>query len=133
MRIFIYKFILWVIVTLVTLGIAKTTWSGQHVECDLMPTIEYFVNCEVYNTWGYGETGAFKAIITRESGWNSEAQNPKSTAYGLMQFLSSTWKIVDCEKTSDAYEQVRCGIKYVEKVYSTPSKALAHHHKFNWY
>ena len=27
----------------------------------------------------------------KESGWNPNAQNPSSTAYGIPQFLDSTW------------------------------------------
>ena len=27
----------------------------------------------------------------KESGWNPNAQNPSSTAYGIAQFLDSTW------------------------------------------
>lgn len=30
-------------------------------------------------------------IVTHESGWNAEAKNPKSTAYGYGQFINSTW------------------------------------------
>lgn len=34
----------------------------------------------------------YSAIIQCESGWDSLAKNPNSTASGLGQFLSSTWK-----------------------------------------
>ena len=33
-------------------------------------------------------------IIRRESGGNPKAKNPKSTAYGLCQFLDGTWAYV---------------------------------------
>ena len=33
-------------------------------------------------------------IVRCESGFNPVAKNPKSTAYGLCQFLDSTWKYV---------------------------------------
>ena len=31
------------------------------------------------------------ALWNAESGWNPDAQNPTSTAYGIAQFLDSTW------------------------------------------
>jgi len=34
-------------------------------------------------------------LIVNESGWNPKSQNPKSTAYGLGQFLDSTWNNVN--------------------------------------
>lgn len=35
-----------------------------------------------------------EAIIACESGWDPNAKNPKSTAYGYGQFLDSTWLYV---------------------------------------
>jgi len=36
----------------------------------------------------------FDKIIECESTWNPNAQNPKSTAYGLCQFIDGTWEYV---------------------------------------
>ena len=79
------------------------------------------------------EWESFNQIVIKESRWDCQAQNPHSTAYGCMQFLNSTWKIVGCVKTAVEREQIVCGIKYIEKVYGTPTKALEHHRRFNWY
>ena len=38
--------------------------------------------------------GVVAEIIRKESGGDPTAQNPKSTAYGLCQFLTGTWKYV---------------------------------------
>src|SRR5699024_2062266 len=39
-------------------------------------------------------------LLTRESSWNPRAHYPSSTAYGLFQFLNSTWATVGGRKTS---------------------------------
>ena len=65
-------------------------------------------------------------LITRESSWRPTAQNPSSTAYGLKQFLDSTWAGVGCVKSSDPVYQLNCGQKYVTARYSTWANAKAY-------
>jgi hypothetical protein len=85
---------------------------------------------------GWQEGSQWTAIfdlVNRESSWNPNAQNPKSTAYGLFQFLNSTWATVGATKTSDPYGQFVAGLKYVKQRYGAPSSALAFHKKNGWY
>lgn len=72
-------------------------------------------------------------IVSNESGWNPTAQNPTSSAFGLHQFVASTWKSVGCEKTDDPYTQLDCGKKYIEQTYGTAKKAAAFHKTNGWY
>lgn len=85
----------------------------------------------------YGWTGdqwaALQEIVSRESGWNNEAQNPSSTAYGLFQFLNGTWAGTGFEKTSDPRQQILAGLKYVANRYSDPVNALQFHNENGWY
>lgn len=84
--------------------------------------------------WGSeGELGAWYTLGMKESGWNNNAQNPTSTAYGVGQFLNSTWSGVGIGKTSDPYTQVLAMAKYIKNRYGSPSKALAFHLSHNWY
>lgn len=76
---------------------------------------------------------ALLELVQRESGWNSDAQNPVSTAYGLFQFLDGTWDDVGCVKTSSPKLQIDCGIKYIKQRYENPTEALRHHTIHNWY
>lgn len=95
--------------------------------------IKVYAFKRVLETWGSKQWDYFDRIIEKESRWNSKAQNPNSTAFGLAQFLDSTWITVGCKKTSNEYTQIDCAIKYIDKRYGTPEKALAHHLKVNWY
>lgn len=84
--------------------------------------------------WGSsGELGAWYQLGMKESGWNSNAQNPTSTAYGIGQFLNSTWGGYGIQKTSDPSQQVEAMARYIKARYGSPSKALAFHNAHNWY
>ena len=84
--------------------------------------------------WGEGEQWeALSWIIQKESSWNPNAQNPKSTAYGLFQFLDMTRKNYNCPKTADVDVQTRCGIRYIQARYKTPVGAKIFWQKNKWY
>ncbi|QEQ94084.1 hypothetical protein SEA_SAFTANT_52 [Streptomyces phage Saftant] len=74
--------------------------------------------------WTGAEWTALEDLWTRESGWNPHAQNPTSTAYGIAQFLDSTWAGYGIAKTSDARLQIKAGLRYIAARYGTPSNAL---------
>jgi hypothetical protein len=83
--------------------------------------------------WGPDELAAWYTLGMKESGWNNNAQNPTSTAYGIGQFLDSTWKGVGGSKTSDPRLQVQYMAQYIKNRYGSPSRALAFHNAHNWY
>lgn len=64
---------------------------------------------------------------------NTQAQNSTSTAFGMFQFLDSTWKDYKYGKTSDAYKQFVNGLAYIKQRYGSPSAALKFHTLNNWY
>lgn len=84
---------------------------------------------------GFGEDqwGALEELVQRESSWNPNAQNPTSTAFGLFQFLNSTWAGVGAQKTSDPAAQARAGLQYIRNRYGSPQAALSFHDRNNWY
>ncbi|SDX39569.1 Transglycosylase SLT domain-containing protein [Geodermatophilus africanus] len=69
----------------------------------------------------------------KESGWNPNAQNPTSTAYGIPQFLNSTWASTGIAKTSDGYRQIDAGLIYIENRYGSPCGAWSHSQANGWY
>lgn len=80
-----------------------------------------------------GELAAWYQLGMKESGWNNNAQNPTSTAYGIGQFLNSTWGGYGIPKTSDPSQQVEAMARYIKARYGSPSKALSFHLSHNWY
>lgn len=84
--------------------------------------------------WGSGqEWTALNDIVMSESGWCNVAQNPGSTAYGIGQFLDTTWSTVGGTKTSNASVQVKLMLAYIKARYNTPTQAWAFHKANNYY
>jgi SLT domain-containing protein len=74
-------------------------------------------------------------LVARESSFNSNAKNPKSSAAGLFQFLDGTRKNYGGNSIdwSDPYQQALAGLKYIKDRYGTPEKALSFWDKNKWY
>ena len=79
------------------------------------------------------EFSCLENLWGKESGWNPNAQNPTSTAYGIAQFLNSTWAGTGIAKTSDGYRQIDAGLIYIEKAYGSPCAAWAKSQSSGWY
>lgn len=84
--------------------------------------------------WASGpQWAALSWIISHESGWNPNAQNPTSTAYGLFQFLNGTWGTVGGSKTSNPYQQAIYGMRYIQSRYGSPVGAQGFWQSHGWY
>jgi hypothetical protein len=68
-----------------------------------------------------------------EAGFNNTAQNPTSTAYGMGQFLNSTWAGYGIPKTSDPTLQSEAMGRYISARYGSPAGALSHEDAYHWY
>lgn len=67
-------------------------------------------------------------LVKHESAWNPKAKNPSSTAFGLFQFLKSTWARQLPEVpygNTDPYWQAVGGFRYIQTAYRTPERAWA--------
>jgi TP901 family phage tail tape measure protein len=83
--------------------------------------------------WDAGaQWNSLAALIQKESSWNPTAQNPHSTAFGLFQFLDSTWGPYG-PKTSNPSLQTQYGLKYIRNRYTDPIGAWNFHRSHNWY
>ena len=80
-----------------------------------------------------GQWKCMNRLLQKESGGRPHAQNPTSTAFGMYQFLNSTWKMTGYKKSSNHVTQVKAGVVYIKKVYRTPCRAVAFHNSHNWY
>jgi flagellar biosynthesis GTPase FlhF len=74
-----------------------------------------------------------ESLWGKESKWNPNAQNPNSTAYGIPQFLDSTWASTGIAKTSDGYRQIDAGLIYIDSRYGSPCAAWSHSKSTGWY
>jgi hypothetical protein len=81
-----------------------------------------------------GQWPALRELWTRESGWNTTADNPTSDAYGIPQSLPGS-KMASAGKDwrTNAATQIKWGLQYIKQRYGSPSAALAFHDSHNWY
>jgi hypothetical protein len=83
--------------------------------------------------WTGAQWDALNSLVMSESGWSNTAQNPTSTAYGIGQFLDSTWATVGAQKTSDPTAQIAAMFAYIRQRYGDPISAWAFKQSHNWY
>jgi hypothetical protein len=75
-------------------------------------------------------------IVVHESSWRTNALNHSSGAFGLFQFLRSTWKAYLPEVAygnTSAYWQAVGGFRYIRARYGNPDKAWAFWQAHHWY
>lgn len=73
--------------------------------------------------WQGAQWTALYNLLMGESGFNPNAQNPTSSAYGIFQFLDSTWAGVNAVKTSNPNMQTLAGLRYIKQRYGSPTAA----------
>jgi hypothetical protein len=81
-----------------------------------------------------GQFGCLDSLWQRESGWNYQASNPSSGAYGIPQALpggkmasaGSDWR-------TNPATQISWGLGYIASVYGSPCSAWAHSQATGWY
>lgn len=90
-------------------------------------TIQEYARIKVLSTFGVGHWDSYYWLVDHESDWNPLAQNPNTSAFGIGQFLDSTWSLVGCEKSEDPEYQVDCMIEYIRTNgnFSNPVQAKA--------
>lgn len=71
--------------------------------------------------WGANEWPALDALWTGESGWNANAVNPSSGAYGIPQALGHG----NVFALGDARAQIAWGLNYIKSTYGDPNSAYA--------
>lgn len=88
--------------------------------------------------WGTGrEWSALNTLEMHEAGYDNTIKNPRSTAYGMGQFLDSTWATVGGHKTSDPNLQAKYMMEYIKGRYGDPVKAWGQYYQhpggIGWY
>src|SRR5882757_6749051 len=75
--------------------------------------------------WDQSQFSALVSLWNGESGWNQNAANPTSSAYGIAQFLDSTWAGMPYGKTNDPNKQIIDGLTYIKRAYGSPASAYS--------
>lgn len=67
--------------------------------------------------WKMSDWKCLRQLWKHESHFNPKAKNMHSGAYGIAQFLPTTWGNYKVAKTSEAKLQIQYGLRYLEKRY----------------
>jgi hypothetical protein len=84
--------------------------------------------------WPSSQFSCLDSLWNAESGWNVEASNPTSGAYGIPQALpGSKMASAGPDWQTDAATQIRWGLGYIQGTYGSPCGAWAHEQADGWY
>ena len=104
---------------------ADLTANSMSVDQTLSPDKRY-AKAEMAKKyqWGDSQFESLDSLWEKESGWNPEAKNPSSGAYGIPQALPGK-KMASAGKDwrTDSKTQIDWGLKYIKSQYGTPTKA----------
>jgi hypothetical protein len=84
--------------------------------------------------WGEAQFSCLNLLWNRESGWNYQAYNPSSGAYGIPQALpGSKMASIAADWRTNPGTQIRWGLNYIADRYATPCGAWGHSEATGWY
>ncbi|WP_457099475.1 aggregation-promoting factor C-terminal-like domain-containing protein [Microbacterium sp. P5_E9] len=84
--------------------------------------------------WGDDQFGCLVALWNKESGWNYQAYNRSSGAFGIPQALpGSKMGSAGADWQSNAATQVAWGLGYISGRYGSPCGAWSHSQSTGWY
>jgi resuscitation-promoting factor RpfB len=76
--------------------------------------------------WSSSQFSCLDPLWQRESGWNYDAENPYSGAYGIPQALpGSKMASAGADWQTDPATQIRWGLGYIKAIYGSPCNAWA--------
>jgi hypothetical protein len=77
----------------------------------------------------------FRKLIGKESAWNPQAKNPKSSARGIGQLLEGTYRNLGMKHSDAGVAQTVATLAYIGRKYGSggPCAAWQHFQRKNWY
>jgi hypothetical protein len=94
------------------------------------------LGCAVLLEVGFGldQMGCLEALWTRESNWRENARNASSGAHGIPQALpAEKMAVFGADYLTNPVTQIRWGLDYIAKRYSTPCGAWNFWQANHWY
>ncbi|MBB2976174.1 chemotaxis protein histidine kinase CheA [Microbacterium endophyticum] len=84
--------------------------------------------------WGDDQFACLVSLWNKESGWNAQASNGSSGAYGIPQALpGSKMASAGADWATNATTQIVWGLQYIAGSYGTPCGAWSHSQSTGWY
>ncbi len=89
--------------------------------------------CSAYG-WSTADFNCLVSLWNKESGWNPNAYNSRSGAYGIPQALpASKMSTAGTDYRTNYRTQINWGLGYIKSRYGSPSKAWNHSQSKGWY
>lgn len=102
-------------------GVNESIWTPRVAKAYTRTLLEWH-----HPDWNKSEWKALAKLWGKESGWQHDADNPNSTAYGIAQVLNT-------KPGTPAPLQIERGLEYIQHRYEKPSAAWAHWRANGWY
>ncbi|WP_159814531.1 G5 domain-containing protein [Actinomyces sp. zg328] len=84
--------------------------------------------------WGDSEFSCLVSLWNRESGWNYQARNASSGAYGIPQALpGGKMASAGSDWQTNPATQIKWGLGYIQGRYGSPCAAWSHSESTGWY
>lgn len=84
--------------------------------------------------WGGDQFSCLNNLWQKESGWNYQAVNASSGAWGIPQSLpGDKMATAGADWQENAATQIAWGLDYIQRAYGTPCSAWSHSQAVNWY
>lgn len=114
-----------------TAGLVLTAAPAQAATTDSSADAKAIARQMIPNTAQYN---AFSSIVEHESGWDVDATNASSGAYGLVQALpGNKMATAGSDWQTSAETQIEWGLKYMNERYGSPSAAWSFWQANGWY
>lgn len=120
------------LVALIGVGLTVSTTAGAHAPEAKAPVIKvvklepkaYAKKLVLHKYKSNAEWKCLAILWGKESAWSHTKANPRSTAYGIPQFLNQTWINYGYPiRPKSPYVQIEAGLKYIKARYKTPCRA----------
>jgi hypothetical protein len=94
------------------------------------------IACKLLPSFGFAtsQMSSLDPMWARESGWNAQAQNPSSGAYGIPQALpGSKMATAGSDWSTNPATQIKWGLDYIKQRYGSPAAAWSFWQANGWY